>query len=513
MTSMLEQVERRCVLLSLDPLVTMPPEVLRSFTQDLGLPATAAPSAVVSGLVEVVMQAPRADRDKIVATILSSASSASASAREHRAPTASFAGAPSSASSSSSPPYALSSSSAAAAAAGMTKASATTTTTITTTTITTPSGPPPSYSASVIEPSVVETSLDGRNNNNCYNNNNNNNCYNNNNNNNNNSSMRIPNNTTTTNTAAAASAPKQQQQQKRCLPRSTCNLVSWLLATLGATLLYYGLVVVMALDHTRYHVQVFAGVTGGLFFWPLTVVFVVGLAKGFCSPVHPRKWGCRVGLSIACIIVCSFALYLPIGIIFGSGIQGTLYYEFMQKEYNVSLGSIPYTSDTLAYNTRDGYFDKSTFHVYSVFSYDSDTGEPANFKNAYSVQILGNLTQPAFGIFAASDDSSNVPSTYFDVFDTYENWLIRLDCARDDDCSLINAGISQTYHDKFLPFRNKNPFDRLRYYKGIMYNTVIAAAVFYAIQVAAVLVLAVGRWRDLTAAAASSSLSATNDYL
>jgi hypothetical protein len=459
-TKMLQAVERRCIRRSLEPLTHMSEAMRRDFVSDLGLAPSSSREAVVDALAGVVLATPRSERDATILLLLRDFSTTQAS--DMGAGSATFGGR---ALDVQGQPLSRSAD---------------------------PSPPPPSYAVAVqLEGSQAfqETSLTEP-----YD-----------------DAARdfalesTPANITvtsprsTTDGATGGLPPPPYVHSSACdsspnYSRSCCSrvppaAVAWLLIFFSLAPIQFGLTTLLAIDHTRLHTQVFAGVTGGFFFWPLYFFASYGLRRLWCSN---KRWTTKnldttAGVCIVVAVLAGLALSLPICILFGSGVQGTLYYKLMKIEEGVYLRDIPLESDVLAYRTLDGEYVPSTFSYTTI-----PPIEDSNPSNGYSVRIAPNASFPtAFPIFATYSDSAPARGTFPVVFNNgvFEHWLVRLDCARDDNCPVIHQAVEQSTSGTYLAMRDKNPNDRLDHYYGEMIKTVIAAAVFYAFVLLAGLIL------------------------
>src|SRR3569623_3144793 len=153
---------------------------------------------------------------------------------------------------------------------------------------------------------------------------------------------------------------------------------------------------------------------------------------------------------------------------FGSGVQGVVYYAKMPIHYDVPLSSIPQSSDRVeayrttdgAYRTTDGAYDPSSFYAYQAISYDSD----GNYQvaNTYISRITSSPAS-SLAVYAGTQDKSYFTGSFLQEFDNgvFLHWLVRMDCARDDGCGAYNRAFQNSPHavSPHVVLRNKNPFD------------------------------------------------------
>lgn len=271
-----------------------------------------------------------------------------------------------------------------------------------------------------------------------------------------------------------------ERLRQSCHPCSANGRLGWtVLCLLALPVGLYGGITGLAWDHTRYHTQLFAGLMGALFVWP-----VIGLLHTYAGyrGIGGCKCNCASVVVFLLVLAFSFALVVPLAILFGEGIQGVFYYSRISVTNNVSLCDIPLTGGTQAYRVTNGAFVRSSYHVYTDFvTSTDDNGNTvvSSVSQGYAVRVSANCSTD-FNVWVVYTNNANPPSTYNDVFDNgiFQHSLVRLDCARDDNCPVTTYTVDQVDTGPVLLMRNKDPSDRFQVYYDKMMNVVPASAVF-----------------------------------
>lgn len=275
-------------------------------------------------------------------------------------------------------------------------------------------------------------------------------------------------------TRAPPKAPLSTRFRKAC-PSTSVFTVLGVLCVFALPVALHGAITGLAWDHTRYHTQLFAGLTGVFFFWPAIVVMHCLIAR-FKLNSAPKI------ILLVVVTLFAFAVVVPLSILFGEGIQGVFYYSKISVTNNVSLCDIPLNGGTAAYRVTDGAFVRSSYHVYTQTSTsvdDNGNSVVSVVAEGYAVRLNASCNN-GFNIWAVATNNADPPTTYNEIFDNgvFQHSLVRRDCARDDNCPVTGATVDQVDTGPVLLMRNKDPSDRFQAYYDKMMTIVPASAVF-----------------------------------
>lgn len=148
-------------------------------------------------------------------------------------------------------------------------------------------------------------------------------------------------------------------------------------------------------------------------------------------------------------LVSTLVIAMVCTIVFASAVANAFYFKGLKTERDVRLSDIPSdrnnSANTLVYYTSDGVFVPEDF---SITSEKLSAEGLIYFFNTYLVPLVPSYDAWAasgkpknFQYWATTSDRSQTSQTYESAFNlgVFRHVVTRIDCSRDDFCSMING--------------------------------------------------------------------------